>query len=174
MNSLFKSFLPLVACVLLCSSSCDDNGQDCICPGDEICVNDRCYVNDWVHQLGGTTIIARNSYTANISGHLCLDTLVFFNDTTRAINQDRFGLFVARPPGVLNILSSEIPVMVGLNEYRASTVAPVCYLNGDSWYANLHFTIYPDSVLMNFKFWALDGDPAGIVDSCNILFYRKE
>lgn len=163
-------------CICLVYSSCRDEVYDCGCKDSEVCIYDECYLNEWVHNLGGTTIIARNSYVGIINDNDCIDTLVFYNDTIRAINDERFGLVVAADPfpGTQNVLGSQAPYQVSENEFYASTVAPLCYLNGDSWYANLHYIIYPDSVWMKLRFWPLGSSQGVFIDSCNVTFYKKK
>jgi hypothetical protein len=149
-----------------------------MCADSEVCIyNDltgtnECLLNEWVHELGGTTIIAFNSFVGVTDGNSCIDTLIFINDTTRTYGQ--FSIYVENPPGIVqNVLGAQPPFEASDNEYYSSTVAPFCNLNGDALYGNLHFKVEPDSVWMNIKFWALDGEPGEFIDSCNLVFYRK-
>ncbi|HEY3386224.1 MAG TPA: hypothetical protein VGK46_06930, partial [Saprospiraceae bacterium] len=60
------------------------------------------------------------------------------------------------------------------NEFYSQSVVPLCYLNGESWYSNLHFIIYPDSVWMELGFWTLNSEPGVLIDSCTVMFYKKK
>lgn len=165
-----------VAIFLLCLTSCDEKPDDCLCDclchEDEVCFAGDCILNEYVHSLGGTTLIARNSYVGIVEGNFCVDTLIFFNDTTRDI-YNQFGLIVA-VDGVIQNVAGSHPTMVSDKEYYLYTAAPVCYLNGDAWYANLHFVMETDSVNLELKFWALNGEPGVFIDSCNMILYKKK
>ncbi len=160
---------------------CHDKGDECMCKDDEDCIynaytgKNECYFSEWVHYLGGIRIIALNSYEGITNSSECIDTLIFYNDTSRAIDDERFGLIVADPPqGVINVLGSDVPFEVSSTEYIGSTSAPMCYLNGKGWYANLHYFLYPDSVRMELRFWTLENDPGEFVDSTVVMFFRKK
>jgi hypothetical protein len=164
----------ILAIFLLCLNSCVEKPDDCLCAclcrQDEVCLDGECFLSEYVHSLGGTTLIAPNSYVGFVEGNLCVDTLVFFNDTTRDIF-NQFGLFVAVPGGIQNVAGSHA-TMVSEKEYYSYSSAPLCYLNGEARYANLHFVIEADSVNMDLKFWELG---SGVfIDSCTVVFYKKQ
>ncbi len=169
-----QSIFWIISLVFICLfTGCGPNEEECVCMDSEVCINNVCYLDEWVHELGGTSFIARNSYVGIINGNQCIDTLIFYNDTTRAIDNERFGLIVASHPGIQNVLGSEIPFEVSDNEFYASSVTALCYLNGDSWFANLQFKTYPDSVWMKLRFWTLGAEPGVFIDSSIVTFYRK-
>lgn len=177
----FKPWLLIWSALILFSASCHDKGEDCMCKENEVCIpnaytgNNDCYLYASVHYLNGTRVIAPNSYEGVTTGSFCVDTLIFYNDTSRAITDERFGLIVPDPPqGVLNVLGSEVPLKVSESEYYASTVAPLCHLNGEGWYANLHYIIYQDSVWMQLKFWTLESQPNEFIDSTTVMFFKKK
>ena len=171
-----STFLTLGLIICIFMSCGPDEGDDCFCKDTEVCRNQECILSEWIHELGGTQVIARNSFVGTVTGNACIDTLVFYNDTTRNIeNPLRFGLIVpVHPTGALNVLGSGPHFQASDNEFYSSLSAPICYLNGDTWYANLHFKTYPDSVWMKLKFWALEGEPGVFTDSTIVMFYKKQ
>ncbi len=164
----------------LLNSTCHDKDDGCICKDNEVCIYDtyigknECYLSESVHYLGGERVIAPNSYLGIISNSQCVDTLIFYNDTTRALDDERFGLIVNVPPGVQDVIGSTIPYQANENEFYSSSVIPLCYLNGIGWYSNLHFFIYPDSIWMELDFWTIESDPGEIIDSVQVVFYKKQ
>lgn len=166
-----------IAFVILCLTfnSCKEQIDDPACPGSQIFISGECYMNDWVHELGGTTIIARNSYVGHIIGHDCIDTLIFYNDTVRSFDDERFGLVVPNFPGIQNVLGSDIPNQISESEFYASSVTPLCYINGEGRYANLHILLFEeDSVSIQFKFWTLNSSPGVFIDSTEVTFFKKQ
>jgi len=172
MHKSLKSFC-LLSLLALLNCSCHDQVDDCICKNNEVCVDAQCYLSESVHEIGGTTIIARNSFVGITNCNDCIDTLIFYNDTTRGLTDGRFGLVVADHQGGVENVAGSLPTMISDKEYYLYTSAPLCHLNGEVWYANLHFIIEPDSVWMNLKFWTLNSEPGVFVDSCNVMFYKK-
>ncbi len=158
--------------IYLGTIGCHKEIDNCGCKDNEICFQSECYLKESVHEIGGTTVITPNSYVGIVQGNYCVDTLIFYNDTTRAIDDERFGLIVNGPFGVENVMGSEVPYQASGNEYYAQTVDELCHLNGNAWYANLHYFIYPDSVWMKLKFWPLDGSQGFFIDSCIVTFYK--
>lgn len=160
--------------------ACKEEQEACNCEDVEVCkceaysgINE-CDRKESVFWLGGTCFIAPNAYRAVSTQFPFLDTLVFYNDTTRSLDDERFGLMVENAPEqVWNVMGSQSPYQYGPKEYSSQTVAPVCYVNGIGWYANVHFWIEPDSVVMNLKFWTLYTSPGEIIDSCSMVFKRK-
>ena len=166
--------LILFAGLILINFGCKDEiPNPCSCNEDEVCLYDSCYLSEMVHSLNGTTIIAPNSYVGTISNNQCVDTLIFYNDTTRAIDNGRFGLIVPHYLGGIQNVAGSIPTVVSPSEYYLGSVAPLCYLNGEERYANLHFRIETDYVWMSIKFWTLNSEPDNIIDSCIVTFHRK-
>ena len=161
--------------ILCFNYSCNEEvPYDCQCDAHEVCVANECHLSENVHELGGTRIIAPNSYVGVVSNNPCVDTLVFYCDTTRAIDDDRFGLIVPHYyVGIQNVAGS-FPVQISDKEYYLGTAAELCYLNGEGRYANLHFIIEPDNVWMKIKFYTLNIEPGLFIDSCEVTFYRKE
>jgi hypothetical protein len=175
-RSIYLVFI-LIALGLM-NSMCHGKDDECMCKDNEDCIysytgKNECYLNEWVHYLGGIRVIARNSYVGINNNSSCIDTLIFYNDTTRAIDDDRFGLIVDVPPGTQNVLGSNPPFQASSNEFYTSSVEPMCYSGGEGWYSNIHFIIYPDSVWMKLKFWKLESDPGVFVDSTIITFYKE-
>jgi len=175
MKNLFICLINLCfGIILLLSCSCHDEViVDCTCNEDEICLYDECYLSESVHYIGGTTVIAPNSYVGTAISNQCVDTLIFFNDTNRTLENGRFGLIVADHLGGIQNVAGSFPTMVSSNEYYLTTVAPLCYLNGEAWYADMHFIIEPNNVWMNLNFWTLNSEPGVYVDSCIVTFYKK-
>ncbi|MEP6648197.1 MAG: hypothetical protein ABJC12_13995 [Saprospiraceae bacterium] len=152
---------------------CHDKGNEVPCKDNEVFLDGQCYLRESVHNIGGTYVIAPNSYVAFVNGNLCIDTLVFYNDTSRALNDGQLGLIIATPFGVGNIMGS-FPNEVSPNEFYAQTVDELCHLNGEAWYANLHFKIFPDSVWMKLGFWTLSSPTGVIIDSATVVFHKKK
>lgn len=164
----------IVYVFVACHKKDEDCLCDCICNSNEICLYDECYLKESVHSIGGTMVIAPNSYVGVATGNLCIDTLIFYNDTSRALDDERFGLFAETyHEQVWNVIGS-YPFQADTNEFYSSSSVPLCYLNGEAWYANLHFIIYPDSVWMNLGFWTLNGPSGELIDSCSLMFYKKK
>jgi hypothetical protein len=175
-NSIFIIPLILIGVFL---SRCNEKNDECICQINELCIYDsysgknECYLNESVHYLGGSRIIVPNSYVGIVENNSCIDTLIFYNDTTRALNDERFGLIVNVSSFVQNVIGSNPTFQAGNNEYFLTTVEPVCYLNGEGQYSDIHCIIFPDSVWMELKFWTLETKPGLFIDSTVLMLYKK-
>jgi hypothetical protein len=167
----FLLFLTILCLIFSCQKEVVDS---CNCESQEVCIYNECYLSETVHYLGGTRFIAPNSYVGIVSNNQCIDTLVFYIDTTRAVNDNRFGLIVAHYiDGIQNVAGS-YPTVVSEKEYFLGTAAELCYLNGEAWYANLHFVIEQERVWMKMRFYTLASEPNTYIDSCEVNFYKKE
>lgn len=175
MKRLFFYAACLLSILVCLNSSCHDKDDDeCICKSNETCVDGQCFISESVHEIGGTTVIVPNSYVGIANCNDCIDTLIFYNDTTRALNNGRFGLYHADHLGGVENVAGSLPTEVSQDEYYLYTSAPLCKLNGEFWYANLHYIIEQDSVWMELKFWTLNSQPGEFVDSCQMMFYKRK
>ena len=112
------------------------------------------------------------SYVGIATGNDCIDKITFVNHTTRTFAP--FSLLVEFPAGQVWDAMSSYPLKISEREYYSSTITPLCHMNGEYRYANLHFTLDPDSVWMNFKFWELGGESGVFVDSVDVVLRRKK
>lgn len=165
------SFVMLSIVLLL--SSCHKEKEYCLCLENEDCYEFQCYPSEWIHEIGGIAYKVENSYFGVANSNLCIDSLIFFIDFKRDYRNGLFGLLRESPHGGLENVAATNSTIVSDKEYYLYTVTPLCYLNGEGWYANLHFIIEPDSVLMNFKFWTLNSPPGVVIDSCSMIFYKS-
>jgi|GEM_PF-2263940 len=164
---------------LIAFAGCHDKEDPCHCESNETCIHDTytgiigCYEIGSVYHLGGEVVYARNLYVGTTSGNMCIDTLIFYDDTLRALDNQKFGLIVnVYPTGVHYVMGSYPPFQADDNEYYAQSVEPLCFLNGEEWYSNLHFKVYPDSVWMKLGFWTLNSEPGILIDSATVMFYK--
>jgi hypothetical protein len=170
-------FSPLFALIsfvffLVCSCERTTVFPICQCLEHEACHNLACYPDEWVHEIDGNTLLAKNSFIGS-TDCLCTDTLVFFIDTAFEATNGRFGLIVSDNQGGFNEVTGVFEMQVSDSEYSMVTGFPICTLNDEEWYADLHFFVFPDSVVMDMKLWTVQSEPGVYGDTCNVTFYRK-
>ena len=179
MRGSFKA--KFIVITFLAVISCHDKEDPCNCPVNETCIHDTytgiidCYENGSFYHLGGHLIHARNLYVGIVHNNQCIDTLIFYDDTLRALDDQRFGLIAnVYPSGIHDVMGGNPPYQVSENEFYSQTVDRLCGLKGEDWYANLHFKVYQDSVWMKLGFWTLNTPPGVLIDSCEVRFYKTK
>jgi len=146
---------------------------DCSCTEDETCISNICYPNKDLFKLGGSTIYAPNGYIGTTNCNQCVDTLVFVIDSTKALEFDRFGLYIFDPQvGVKNVAGSYTTI-ISDNEFALGPGSHFCFQDGEAWYADMHFLVQPDSVRMQLLFYNLNSEPGIIEDTCIVNFYKQ-